>query len=128
MSLVCSHCNKTIKVTKIAERRGEGLATQIRCYHCDAWLGKSVKVARMKLISFYALIGFIAAAYFMPQFKAAAVVPGIFAGIGLMISHFMDHLFTVERPPRQDVSAGSKNTVRDPAAQRYRSDNPEKLS
>ena len=108
MSLVCSHCSKTIKVTKISEQRGEGLATEIRCYHCDAWLGKSVKVAKLKMFSFYALLIFIAVAYFMPQYKVAAIVLSIFAGIGLMIGHFMDHLFTVERPPEEDVSAELK--------------------
>ena len=108
MSLVCSHCSKTINVTRITEQRGEGLATHIRCYHCEAWLGKSVKIAKLKMFSFYALLALIAVAYFLPQFKIAAIILSIFAGIGLMISHFMDHLFTVERPPEKDVSTELK--------------------
>ncbi|MBM7074569.1 hypothetical protein JQC92_21555 [Shewanella sp. 202IG2-18] len=104
MSLVCSNCSKTLKVTKISEQRGEGLATEIRCYHCEAWLGKSVKIAKLKMFSFYAIILFVAFGYFLPDFKVAAIILSIFSGIGLMISHFMDHLFTVERPPEEDVS------------------------
>ena len=108
MSLVCSHCSKNISITKITEQRGDGLATQIRCYHCTAWLGKSVRIAKLKMTSFYAILLFIAIAYFIPDFKVAAIILSIFSGIGLMIGHFMDHLFTVERPPQEDVTAELK--------------------
>ncbi len=104
MSLVCSNCSKRINVTKVIEQRGEGLATEIRCYHCDAWLAKSVRIAKIKMVCFYAVVLLIAVAYFVPELKVVAIILSIFSGIGLMISHFMDHLFTTERPPEEDVT------------------------
>ncbi|MCL1079789.1 hypothetical protein D5R81_11575 [Parashewanella spongiae] len=104
MSLVCSHCSKSIRVTKVEQHRGEGLAAQIRCYHCEAWLGKSARVAKVKMISFYLVVALAVLGYSWEEYRTLSIIGAILAGMTLLVSHFMDHLFTVEAPEQKDNS------------------------
>ncbi|MGB0893218.1 MAG: hypothetical protein ACPGUD_02330 [Parashewanella sp.] len=104
MSLVCSHCHKNLKLAKVSEQRGQGFNAQIRCYHCEAWLGKNANIAKVKMVSFYVLVIAIAISYFLIEYRTLGIVCGIVFAILLMISHFMDHLFVVEAPDKTDDS------------------------
>ncbi|RLV60939.1 hypothetical protein D5018_04670 [Parashewanella curva] len=104
MGLVCSHCHKNMSVAKIEEKRGEGLASQIRCYHCQAWLGKNVRIAQVKMLSFYLLVGLLILGYVVEQFEVMSYMLAAMMGMALIISHFMDQVHTIEAPEQEDVS------------------------
>ncbi|MBE8168685.1 MAG: hypothetical protein HAW66_10010 [Shewanella sp.] len=104
MSLVCSHCSKSIQVTKVEQHRGKGFSAQIRCYHCDAWLGKSANVSKVKMVSFYVIVALVVMCYGWPEYRTFGIIAAILAGMMLLVSHFMDHLFTVEAPEQKDNS------------------------
>ncbi|GGI87398.1 hypothetical protein [Shewanella gelidii] len=103
----CSHCYRSISINSIAHQRGKGLATEVQCPHCDAWIGRSPRLARFKLLGFYTTAIALGAIFLLPEYKTVAIAVAIFAAILLMVSHFMDQMKTIEAPPQveEDVEA-----------------------
>jgi hypothetical protein len=102
--VICPHCSKSFRLTQVQAHRGQGLAAQIQCYHCQAWLGRSAALARLKMLGFYLALAMGVACYTWPGFRGLAICIGIFALMLLLVSHLMDHLHTVEAPEKPDDS------------------------
>ena len=102
--MICPHCSRSIKVAQITEQRGKGFAAQIRCYHCDAWVGKSARLAKVKMVSFYLGLAVGIYAVIEPNSRHLMIPIAIFAVMILLVSHFMDHPYTVEAPEKPDDS------------------------
>lgn len=103
--MICAHCSKSFKIGKIVNQRGKGLTAEIQCPLCDAWLGKSAPMARLKMAGFY--ISFIAGVwgYFDESLRNICIPVVIFSVMLLLVSHMMDHLKVTEAPEQKDDSA-----------------------
>ncbi|MCL1050110.1 hypothetical protein L2755_10795 [Shewanella abyssi] len=102
--MICAHCSKSFAIEKIDNQRGKGLNGEIQCPLCDAWLGKSAAMARVKMASFY--IGFMAIVwgYFDETMRTVCIPVTIFAVMLLLVSHMMDHMKVTEAPEKTDNS------------------------
>lgn len=103
--MICSHCSKRIPIDNIADQRGQGLTAQIQCPHCAAWLGRSAWLLRLKMLGFYLAIIMAGVAWWQPDYRGGCTVVAILGVIMLLLSHMMDQLHVVERPPQVDDSA-----------------------
>ncbi|MCH1920081.1 hypothetical protein L9G15_11620 [Shewanella sp. A3A] len=103
--MICSHCSKRIAVDQIAEQRGQGFTAQIRCPHCSAWLARTAWLLRLKLVGFYSALAMAGLAWWLPAWRGGCTVMAILGVITLLLSHMMDQLQVVERPPQVDDSA-----------------------
>lgn len=102
--MLCPHCHQNIKVAQISQQRGKGFAAQVQCPHCTAWLGRSPKLAKLKMFGFYISLFTAVYSYFDASTRHFLIPVMIFALMLLMVSHFMDHLMTVEAPEKVDDS------------------------
>ncbi|MGL5359552.1 MAG: hypothetical protein ACRDBI_07525 [Shewanella sp.] len=103
--MLCSHCNKHIKVNDIQHQRGKGFAAQVQCPHCEAWLGRSPRLAKLKLIGFYVSVFTGLYSYFDASVRHFLIPVMIFSLMLLFVTHFMDQLVTIEAPEKPDDSA-----------------------
>nr|WP_267962917.1 hypothetical protein [Shewanella indica] len=105
--VLCSNCNKTFNVSQIAQQRGSGFSAQIQCPHCEAWLGKTPWLLKLKLAGFYLGVAAAICAWLIPETRHFGIPVAILGLIVLLISHLMDHLHTVEAPVKveEDDSA-----------------------
>lgn len=102
--MICPHCSKTIKMVQVAEHRGKGLQAELRCYHCEAWIAKSARLAKLKMLGFYTALGLSIYCYVAPEFRHIGIPGVILAIMLLLVSHFMDHPYVVEAPEKTDDS------------------------
>lgn len=101
--MICAHCYQSFKIQDIQQQRGSGLAGQVQCPKCEAWIGRSPTLAKLKMIGFYSAIAAALFAYLVPSWAALGVILAIFALMLLVVSHFMDQLKTIEPPPQVEV-------------------------
>lgn len=102
--MLCSHCNRYIKVSDISQQRGKGFHTQVQCPHCSAWLGRSATLAKLKLLGFYLSVFTAGYCYFDITVRYFLLPVMIFSLMLLFVSHFMDHVITLEAPAKVDDS------------------------
>ncbi|WOT04756.1 hypothetical protein [Shewanella youngdeokensis] len=102
--MICAHCSKPFAIDRIVNQRGKGLNAEIQCPLCQAWLGRSAAMARVKMASFY--IGFIAMVwgYFDDSMRNFCIPVSIFAVMLLLVCHMMDHIKVTETPEIEDTS------------------------
>ena len=100
----CPHCHKDFSLNKIKQQRGRGLHAEIQCPLCRAWLGKSVILQRLKLLSFYLTVAMVIWYTYQPENNTLAIPIGILALISLLVVHLMDHLLLKQAPSDDDVS------------------------
>ncbi len=101
--MICAHCYQSFNVKEIKEQRGSGLAGQVMCPKCGAWLGRSPRLAKVKMLGFYGALASGLLAYFKPDLSTLGITLAIFAVILLLVGHFMDQLQTIEAPPQEEV-------------------------
>lgn len=100
--MICAHCYQSFKLEDIQEQRGSGLAGQVQCPKCGAWIGRSPRLAKLKMLGFYSAVIAALFAYFVPSLTALGITIAIFAIMLLLVSHFMDQLKTIEAPPQEE--------------------------
>jgi uncharacterized protein (DUF697 family) len=98
MSLQCAHCYKAFSIAKVTESRGNGLAVEVQCPHCLAWLGHNKILALAKIVGFYGGVIAATVGYFVEGVTSITTPLIILAVIMLGLSHIMDHLQLVEAP------------------------------
>ncbi|ASJ95484.1 MULTISPECIES: hypothetical protein [Shewanella] len=101
--MLCPHCSHSFRADRVAAQRGKGLASQIQCPHCDAWLGKSAILMRLKILGFYLGLSMLLVGYFMPEWRNLTTAVAIFSAMILLVSHMMDHLKVMQAPPQKVV-------------------------
>ncbi len=87
----------------IKNQRGKGLNAQIKCPHCDAWLGKNPILTRLKIVAFYSGVAILVYGYVEPEMRNLTTPLAIVAMIVLLISHMMDHLKVTQVPEVKEV-------------------------
>gem|GEM_PF-869864 len=98
--MLCTHCSQSFGVNLVQNQRGKGLNSQIQCPHCEAWLGKSPTLSRLKILGFYIGIGALVFGYFNLEFRNMTTPIAIFSTMILLVSHMMDHLKVTEAPEK----------------------------
>ncbi|MBT1444172.1 hypothetical protein KJI95_06485 [Shewanella sp. JM162201] len=103
--MLCSHCHTPIKITAIKAQRGKGLDAQIQCPHCDAWLGRSKVMTRLKLLGFYLGAAALFLAWWHAPVRGLALLGAGLCFALLILSNLMDQLKVIEAPEPVDTSA-----------------------
>ncbi|KIO35856.1 MULTISPECIES: hypothetical protein [unclassified Shewanella] len=101
--MLCPHCSHSFRAAQVDAQRGKGLDAQIQCPHCEAWLGRSAILMRLKILGFYLGLLMLVLGYFLPDWRNLTTPVAIFAVMILLVSHMMDHLKVIQAPPRQEV-------------------------
>ena len=96
--MICAHCSKSFAIDKIENQRGKGLSTEIQCPFCQAWLGKSVVLSWVKIVSFYAGVGLFVWSYFDSDIRSFGIPLAIFSIMVMLVTHLMDNLKVIEAP------------------------------
>ncbi|ABO22317.1 hypothetical protein SHLO109777_12845 [Shewanella loihica] len=101
--MLCPHCSHPFRAQQVAAQRGKGLDAQIQCPHCEAWLGRSANLMRLKMLGFYLGLVMLVVGYFLPEWRNLTTPVAIFAVMILLVTHMMDHLKVNQAPPRQEM-------------------------
>ncbi|MEC4725521.1 hypothetical protein HWQ46_08180 [Shewanella sp. D64] len=101
--MLCTHCSKFFGVNDVKNQRESGFNAQIQCPHCDAWLGKSPILSRLKMLGFYLGIVALTYGYFTPEMRNITTPVAIIATMLMLVSHMMDHLKVIEAPEKVEV-------------------------
>ena len=96
--MLCPHCSHAFRADSVVAQRGKGLDSQIQCPHCEAWLGKSAILMRLKMLGFYLGLLMLIVGYFMPEWRNLTIAVAIFSAMILLVSHMMDHLKVMQAP------------------------------
>lgn len=80
--MLCPHCSHPFRAQQVAAQRGKGLDAQIQCPHCEAWLGRSANLMRLKMLGFYLGLVMLVVGYFLPEWRNLTTPVAIFAEIG----------------------------------------------
>ncbi|AZQ09177.1 MULTISPECIES: hypothetical protein [Shewanella] len=102
--MICSHCHSNFKATAVKAQRGKGFEAQIQCPHCDAWLGRSPLLAKLKLLGFYLGVAAVLTAWLHAPWRGLAMLAAGFCLTLLLVSHLMDQLVVIEAPEVEDKS------------------------
>lgn len=101
--MLCTHCSQPFGVDQVKNQRGKGLNSQVQCPHCEAWLGKSPTLSRLKILGFYVGLAALVYGYFTPELRNVTTAVAIFSAMILLVSHMMDHLKVTQAPEREVV-------------------------
>ncbi|MGS0690073.1 hypothetical protein [Shewanella sp. 0m-4] len=74
------------------------MSTEIQCPFCQAWLGKSVVLSWVKIVSFYAGVGLFVWSYFDSDIRSFGIPLAIFSIMVMLVTHLMDNLKVIEAP------------------------------
>lgn len=101
--MICAHCSKSFAIDKIENQRGKGLASEIQCPFCQAWLGKSVALSWIKIVSFYTGVTLLVWSYFDSSIREICVPIAVVSIILMLVTHLMDQLKVTEAPEEEVV-------------------------
>lgn len=102
--MICPHCGKSVRIDDIKRKRGKGFNAEFQCYHCEAWLGRSACLSRVKMSSFYFAIAASIWSFLHPPMRHIATPIAIIAIIVMLVAHMMDQLRVISVPEKPDDS------------------------